>query len=691
MRTVAPPHEGSSMVREVRDAVALVAAYVLLAYAALDLGLFGTLSVWYAPAGLGLALAELRGWRVLPVLAVGELLVGAVVFDVGAAFGPLLLVANAVAYATVLTAGGVVARRLGGASDRPLQRRILPLLALGAAVPLAGALVGVGAQTLAGMVDATDLRRALALWWIGDAIGILTVTPTVLVLVVRARRGSRWWTVRGQPWWVGAAVAVTPALLTLLLALFVDGQVLFVTALFPVYLVIAAVFALPGIALAAVPTSLAVTLVANQVIGPEVLPRTDLQVLLLTLLGTGLGTALVVEQRERLQQVLRVRTTHLEQAQAQAGAGSFVWDVPSDTVAWSDGLCALYGEQGQPTAAADYLLRVHPDEREEMAELLGRTLADGTPYDHVHRAVHADGHELVVRARGQARKADGRVVEVLGTCTDVTLAERTRQHLADALRRERDALAAERAATEQATQLAHVRENLLTAVQHEVRTPLAVVRGLAETLARPEFADRSLGEVADLLARLESQSGRLQRVLADLLDVDRLARGVLAPSPRTCSIPTLCSEVVSQVADRRVVVADVPLDLPEVVVDPALTARILEQLLSNALRHGPPGEPVEVRAGVAADEFVLRVDDRGPGVPEPDRERVFEVFQVRDDRPHSPGTGLGLALVARFAELQGGRAWVTDRGDGPGASFHVAIPVPVPSPHPAGSNLDANA
>jgi|GEM_PF-4676357 len=679
------------MVREARDAVVIVAAYVLLAYAALDLGLFGTLSVWYAPAGLGLALAQLRGWRVLPVLAVGELLVGAVVFDVGALFGPVLLVANALAYATVLTAGGVVAKRLGGASDRPLKRRILPLLALGAVVPAAGAVVGVGAQALAGMVPAARLLEALALWWVGDAIGILTLTPTVLVLVLRARRGGRWWTVRDQPWWVGAAVAGVPALLTVGLALLGDGQLLFVAALFPAYLIIAAAFGLPGVALSAVPTSLVVTLVANRVIGPEVLARTDLQMLLLALLGTGLGTALVVEQRARLQSDLRVRTAHLEQAQEQAGGGSFVWDVLDDTVTWSDGLCALYGERDRPTAAADYLLRVHPDQREEMAELLGRTLEQGLSYDHVHRALHADGHELVVRARGEARTVDGRVVAVLGTCIDITLAERTRSRLADALRREQDALEAERAAVAQATQLADVRQNLLTAVQHEVRTPLAVVRGLAETLARPELAERSLGDVTDLLERLGRQSERLQRVLADLLDVDRLARGVIAPSPRSCNVPTLCSEVVSQVGDSRVVVTDVPFDLPEVVVDPALTSRILEQLVSNALRHGPPDEQVEVRAGVDDDELVLRVDDRGPGVAEPDRTRVFEAFQVRTDRPHSPGTGLGLALVARFAELQGGRAWVTDRRDGPGASFHVAIPVPVPGPHPAGRGAAVGA
>jgi signal transduction histidine kinase len=115
-------------------------------------------------------------------------------------------------------------------------------------------------------------------------------------------------------------------------------------------------------------------------------------------------------------------------------------------------------------------------------------------------------------------------------------------------------------------------------------------------------------------------------------------------------------------------------DLVVVAVDASKVERIVENLLANAAKHTPAGTTIWVRVAPESEGVLIAVEDDGPGVPEAHRDRIFEPFSRGPDAPqHSPGVGIGLSLVARFAELHGGRAWVTDRPGG-GASFRVYLP-----------------
>jgi signal transduction histidine kinase len=107
-------------------------------------------------------------------------------------------------------------------------------------------------------------------------------------------------------------------------------------------------------------------------------------------------------------------------------------------------------------------------------------------------------------------------------------------------------------------------------------------------------------------------------------------------------------------------------------VDAAKVERILENLLYNAYKHTPPGSRVWVRLAAEGEGALLAVEDEGPGIPPAFRESIFEPFQ-RGEATDASGTGIGLSLVARFAELHGGRAWVEERAGG-GASFRVFLP-----------------
>jgi signal transduction histidine kinase len=231
--------------------------------------------------------------------------------------------------------------------------------------------------------------------------------------------------------------------------------------------------------------------------------------------------------------------------------------------------------------------------------------------------------------------------------------------------------AREREAAEELRSLDQMKNTFLAAVSHELRSPLTAVLGLALTL---ESQDLPREEAVDLLHRLSSNARRLQRLLADLLDIDRLSRGVIAPQVHTTDVGALVHvavESIDYMGDRTVKVEANPVIAA---VDTAKVERIVENLLINVVRHTPGGTTAWVKVRSFEDGALIVVEDDGPGVPEEMREAVFEPFrQGPTHSPHAPGTGIGLTLVQQFTKLHGGRVWVEDRPGG-GASFKVYLP-----------------
>jgi signal transduction histidine kinase len=221
--------------------------------------------------------------------------------------------------------------------------------------------------------------------------------------------------------------------------------------------------------------------------------------------------------------------------------------------------------------------------------------------------------------------------------------------------------------------LDEMKNTFLDAVSHELRTPLAAVLGIALTLQRRDIS-LSVEDWQDLLGRLVTNARKLERLLSDLLDLDRLARGIVQPNRQPTDVAALVRRVVETTdlfGDHPVILDVQPLVVP---IDAPKVERILENLLANTARHTAAGTRVWVRAESQDGGLLLAVEDEGLGVPQDLREAIFEPFRQGPRRtPHSPGVGIGLSLVARFAELHGGRAWVEDRGGG-GASFRVFLP-----------------
>lgn len=235
------------------------------------------------------------------------------------------------------------------------------------------------------------------------------------------------------------------------------------------------------------------------------------------------------------------------------------------------------------------------------------------------------------------------------------------------------ALGTEREAAERLRALDELKTTFLTAVSHELRTPLTSVLGGAVTL---EQSGAVLGgeERRELIHGVVTNAKRLNRILSDLLDVDRLARGIAEPRLSPTDIRDLIDRIVVESELHGDHPLEVQADRAMVEVDAPKVERILQSLIINAARHTPDGTPIWVRARPQDGGVLLVVEDAGPGVPEGLRTSIFEPFQQGEHpKETAGGVGVGLTLVSRFAQLHGGRAWVEERPGG-GASFRVFLP-----------------
>jgi len=313
------------------------------------------------------------------------------------------------------------------------------------------------------------------------------------------------------------------------------------------------------------------------------------------------------------------------------------------------------------------------DDRARMTSTLRAAVANpGDDLDLEYRTRARGGETLWLRDIVHiAVDARGRPV-VRGLIVDVTERKRAEQALRRSEQKYSDAFHREREATQRLRALDEMKNTFLEAVSHDLRTPLTSILGSAVTLEQSGL-DIPRSDAIDLLQRIASNARKLERLLGDLLDLDRLQRGIITPQRRRIDVGALVREAVEefeQLGGRRVECGS---DELMANVDPPKVERIVENLLSNASRHTSPDSRIWARVDRRDDGILVVVEDEGDGVPDDLKDAIFEPFrQGPGPASASPGVGVGLSLVARFAELHGGRAWVEDRTGG-GASFKVLL------------------
>jgi len=255
---------------------------------------------------------------------------------------------------------------------------------------------------------------------------------------------------------------------------------------------------------------------------------------------------------------------------------------------------------------------------------------------------------------------------LLDSLTDQAALAIERLHLAEAADRARAAAEAEK-----------LRSALFTSISHDLRTPLASILGSATSLrqyrARIGDADQDM-----LLATIQDEAERLNHFIANLLDMTRLESGALAPRLEAVDVTDIAGSVVRRTAKllsgHRLTLA-LDGDLPLVRLDPVLFEQVLFNLLDNAGKYTPQGSEVVVRGRRAGDHVRISVEDQGEGLPQEDRERVFDKFyRVAAADRRLAGTGLGLSIARGFMEAMDGTVTAANRPEG-GAIFTVTVPL----------------
>ncbi|WP_078503685.1 ATP-binding protein [Streptomyces sulphureus] len=216
-----------------------------------------------------------------------------------------------------------------------------------------------------------------------------------------------------------------------------------------------------------------------------------------------------------------------------------------------------------------------------------------------------------------------------------------------------------------------IRTALLAAVSHDLRTPLAAIKASVSSL-RSADVEWSPEDEAELLLAIEEGADRLDNLVGNLLDMSRLNTGTVAPLIRDISLEEVVPKALGGVPEGAVRMA-IAEALPLVAVDPGLLERAVANLVENAVKHSPPEKKVLVKASALADRVELRITDRGPGVPDSAKDRIFEPFQRHGDAPRGAGVGLGLAVARGFAEAMGG---TLDAEDTPGGGMTMVLTVP---------------
>jgi PAS domain S-box-containing protein len=621
--------------------LALVGAYVGAAKLGIESSVaHGVITPVWAPTGIALAALLLFGLRLWPAVLLGAFIANAIS---GASLGE----SAAISVGNTLEAvvGAVLLTRVGFRPQMDRVRDVLAFILLAAvASTTLAATNGVTTLWISGDVPGSSYASEWLLWWIGDAMGDLIVAPLILVWAttqIRMPSGTR----------ALEALLLVGLLIAVSTLVFIGGLWRYPHVLFPLLVWAPLRFRQPG----AVTSSFVVAAIAiaGAVTGTVPLGQGSTTAVVQILegllgavtIGQLLLGAVLAERRATEEKLERAHAT-LAEAQGVARIGSWEWNVGADSLTWSDELYRLYGTAPNASGVTfeSFLDHVHPDDREMIKRTVQRAYAARQPFAVDHRVVLPDGEVRWLHGRGRVVVDDtGAPIRMVGTAQDVTERKRVDE----------------------------LRDNILSNVSHELRTPLTSIIGFSLTLKQKgrALAEEARVQVVDNLAE---QSSKLDRLLSDLLDLDRLRHGVMRPTFRETDVGQLAEQVASGFEPNgRALVVHAESVFAE--VDAPKVERIVENLLANAVKHTSPGTEIHLRVETYDGGVLIAVDDRGPGVPETHRRAIFEVFNRGEALASTPGTGIGLSLVSQFAALHGGRVWVQENPGG-GASFRVFLP-----------------
>lgn len=352
------------------------------------------------------------------------------------------------------------------------------------------------------------------------------------------------------------------------------------------------------------------------------------------------------------------REARLNLTLSASGVGTWLWNVNLNTLSWDERMHEIFGTQSEVFVPSyeGFEATLHPDDREAVQVAVQRSLENNEEFRIEYRVLHPNGDTRYVEGRGAPTQLPTGTL-FPGVCLDVT----DRRNAALKLDEFSTALARSNADLERFAYVA----------SHDLKAPLRAIESLSSWLAE-EIGDSLSEEGGRYLGLLRGRVRRMEQLLDDLLEFSRAGHADF--KAELIDTNALVQGVLSLLGlpERfEVIVAD---NLPTLETDRVALELVFRNLIDNASKHHhPEGGWIQVTGEAAADRCVFRVSDNGPGIPEKFRERVFEIFQTLKPRDEVEGSGMGLALIKRFVERQGGVVKIEDHVAG-GTTLVVDLP-----------------
>ncbi|HEX9078002.1 MAG TPA: ATP-binding protein [Desulfuromonadaceae bacterium] len=389
---------------------------------------------------------------------------------------------------------------------------------------------------------------------------------------------------------------------------------------------------------------------------------------LFTQLAADISLALENMERERRRQeadlALERSREELKEAQRLAGVGSWQYDLGSGAITWSEEMYRIHGfDPGQPIPSYPEHDRLFaPESIARLNATVEQTLRTGEPYQLDLELLRPDGAIRWITARGEViRDSGGSAVMLRGTSQDITEQRRLEGELIEAKRLEAIG-------------------QLAGGMAHEVRNPLNAILSISEAL----FKEKGVGdnpEFEPYIRHIRTQVNRLAHLMNDLLELGKpIPPASLHPVPlrEVCADAVKLLELSGVARGHRITLGgEEPSGPPYVVADAIKLQQVVSNLLENAIQHSPPGGEVALRLVLPEHQAapgsmaVIRICDRGSGIPADRINRVFEPFYST----RTGGTGLGLALVRHYIEHMGGQVSIRNNDPPPGCTAEVRIPL----------------
>ncbi|RXJ49567.1 PAS domain-containing protein [Gelidibacter gilvus] len=373
-----------------------------------------------------------------------------------------------------------------------------------------------------------------------------------------------------------------------------------------------------------------------------------------------LGTAQDVTEEKQAERQLKQSEEKLKDAQHLAHIGSWDWDISKNKIEWSDELFRIFGLKPDNFEAnfENYLKYIHPEDRENVNEIVQKAYQDHQPFDFLHRITLPSGQERTLHGRGKVYlNKKGHIFKMIGTAQDVT-----------------ERIKVENKLNEYTNELEMKNKELAEfayAASHDLQEPLRTIANFSKLLATKleTYPDKDLKHYMSLIS---GGANRMSIRIYDLLNYSRIGND-MSKSEIDCNI------AVSQVLmDLSAIIgesgAEIIIEKLPVIVSGNLTM-VFQNLILNAVKFRREGvQPVvHISAVDRAKDFLFKIKDNGIGIEKDYYDRIFIIFQRLHTRTAYEGTGIGLSLCKKIIELHGGTIWVESEF-GKGSTFYFTIP-----------------